>query len=201
MTHALTFFAHDRRNIETWTWQGFGFRCVDAIRKAEVIDVYNSSIKVKKANVPDISNIVEIHREHIKYYKKSPIFFPKNEEDPSRDLINWLSKDNHHLWIAYTENKAIGYMMLEPTGETYISEHKNIMNITGAYTTEEERGSKAGAMILNNIQKWLIDNDYPLCGVDFESINNLGSYFWTKYFTPYTYSLVRRIDERVLDIN
>jgi hypothetical protein len=32
-------------------------------------------------------------------------------------------------------------------------------------------------------------------GVDFESINPYGSGFWLKYFTAYTCSVVRRIDE------
>jgi hypothetical protein len=32
-------------------------------------------------------------------------------------------------------------------------------------------------------------------GVDYESINPSGAGFWQKYFTEYTHSVVRRIDE------
>lgn len=35
-------------------------------------------------------------------------------------------------------------------------------------------------------------------GVDYETVNPTALYFWTKYFTPYTYSYIRRIDERVV---
>ena len=45
----------------------------------------------------------------------------------------------------------------------------------------------------------LSDNQIPLVGVDYESINPKGNRFWFKHFLPYTYSLVRRIDERILD--
>lgn len=52
--------------------------------------------------------------------------------------------------------------------------------------------------MLSAIQKWLLENDYTHCGVDYESFNISGSNFWNKYFTPYTDSFVRRIDERIL---
>jgi len=35
--------------------------------------------------------------------------------------------------------------------------------------------------------------------VDFESINPSGSGFWLKFFHAYTNSVVRRIDDRILE--
>ncbi len=39
---------------------------------------------------------------------------------------------------------------------------------------------------------------YTRLGVDFESINPSGSGFWLKHFHAYTNSVVRRIDERIM---
>jgi len=39
---------------------------------------------------------------------------------------------------------------------------------------------------------------YTRLGVDYESINPSGSGFWLKYFTAYTHSVVRRIDETAI---
>lgn len=36
-------------------------------------------------------------------------------------------------------------------------------------------------------------------GVDYETLNLTALLFWSKYFKGYTYSFVRRIDERILD--
>lgn len=197
MSHAITFFAHDTDTVNTWFWMGFGMRCVDSIRESSPIEVRNSSITIKKADVSDIPSLAEIHGKHIEYYRKTPIFMPTEDEDPIEDLTKWLQSDNHHLWIAYHNDKPLGYMRIQPDGESFISEHHKVMNITGAYVSQDERKSGVGAMLLDEIQEWLLENDYPLCGVDFESINTTGSSFWNKYFTPYTYSLVRRIDERI----
>lgn len=197
-THALTFFAHDTETIDLWFWQGFGLRCVDSICESKKIPENNpSNIIIKKANELDIPALANIHRQHNMYYRNSPIFMPRINEDPVQDLTDWLKKVNHHLWAAYQDEKPLGYMRIQPNAETFVSEHKDIMNVTGAYVMESERKAGIGTMLLGAIQEWLLKNGYTLCGVDFESINITGSRFWNKHFIPYTYSMVRRIDERI----
>jgi len=200
-THAITLFPHNKETVDIWYWLGFGLRCVDAIRKSMPIpiNVKNPTMCIKKATLDDIPSIADIHFEHGQYYSKSPIFMPGMEtEDSTKYLTNWFKEENRHLWIAYEGDKALGYMKIQPQrAETFVSEHKDVMNIKGAYVLPKERNSGVGALLLGEIQNWLIENGYPLCAVDFESINPSGSNFWTKYFTPYTHSVVRRIDERV----
>jgi GNAT superfamily N-acetyltransferase len=199
LTHAITLFADDKDTIKEWFWQGFGLRCVDAIREVVPICVNNPSIIIAKADIRDIPALANIHRQHNLYYRSSPIFMPNKEEDPVVDLTNWLKRDNHHLWAAYQDKKPLGYMRIQPSAETFVSEYKDVMNITGAYVVDAERKTGVGTMLLGTIQDWLLKNGYTLCGVDFESINTAGSSFWNKHFTTYTYSMVRRIDERILD--
>lgn len=88
-------------------------------------------------------------------------------------------------------------MKIQPDAETFVSKHRDVMNITGAYVLESERKMGIGTMLLGAIQEWFLQNGYTLCGVDFESINITGSRFWNRYFVPYAYSMVRRIDERI----
>jgi GNAT superfamily N-acetyltransferase len=196
--HALTFFAHEQETIHTWFWLGFGLRCVDAIREVKPIQANNPAIHIRKTGLSDIPALAEIERGLHLHLRKSPMFMPIMEEDPIQHLTEWLSQPQHHMWVAYHDGKPLGYMRIEPIGETFVSEHASVMNITGAYVEDHERKSGVGVMLLGEIQQWLLQNGYPLCGVDFESFNPAGSNFWTKYFTPYTYSMVRRIDERII---
>lgn len=197
-THAITFFAHDQATIETWFWLGFGNRCVDAIRQVSPLNFSHPSIRIEKADVSHVPALAEIERVFHLYFRSSPMFMPRVEEDPIQALTEWLIQHNHHLWVAYRDGKPVGHMSIQPDAETFVSEHETVMNITGAYVVDEERHSGVGGLLLGAIQHWLSQNGYPLCGVDFESFNTAGSKFWNKYFTPYTYSLVRRIDERIL---
>ena len=69
-------------------------------------------------------------------------------------------------------------------------------NICGAYLRYEFRGTGIFTKLLGYTFDCLRESNIPLCGVDCESINPEAYGFWTKHFTPYTYSLVRRLDER-----
>lgn len=197
--HAITIFTPDKETIDAWFWLGFGLRCVDAIKQVSKLSGEASSdLQVKKAELSDIPPLGAIHKKHMLYYRKSPIFMPNQDEDPVKDLTEWLNEENHHLWIAYDKGEPIGYMRVQPTGESFISEHPDVMNITGAYVDERYRGINVGNTLLNVVEHWLQENGYKFLGVDYESINVSGSNYWNKQFTPYTFSMVRRIDERIL---
>jgi len=195
--HAITLFDQDKETIDTWFWLGFGLRCIDAMREVAPINIDKIIIDIKKVGEADISLLADLQNKLHNYFISSPIFMPLQDEDPIKYLNKWMSKDNHHLWMACSDEKPIGFMKFEPTGERFITEHPDIMNITGAYIDETARKLNVGTTLLGVIQEWLLENNYKLCGVDYESINSIGSNFWNKYFTPYTYSVVRRIDERV----
>ena len=62
----------------------------------------------------------------------------------------------------------------------------------------EHRGRGVYKNLLNYAINTLKTEGYTRLGVDFESINPSGSGFWLKYFNAYTKSVVRRIDERII---
>lgn len=200
VTHALTFFAQDKETIDTWFWLGFGLRCVDGIRQATPIEDVNPELVIKKAEVEDLPDIAEMNTRLVQYLNESPLFMPRRPGDSLKNLTEGLEEEGHHIWIAYHEGTPLGYMEIQPIGETYISEHPAIMHVSGAYVPDDQRRGKIGVTILDAIQRWLMENGYPLCGVDFESFNPTGGRFWTKHFIPYTFSLVRRIDERIIPL-
>ena len=198
VTHAITVFPHDRDLVDSLFWQGFGLRCIDAIKQTSTVSVRNSATRINKATSEDAIKLSGIHTQHNVYYRQSPIFMLKKNGDVVHEHYNWHSRENHHEWIAYRNDIPVGIMSVAPTAETFVAAHPSVMNIKGVYIVESERGTGVGTALLREVQEWLLQNDYQLCGVDFETINPLGNNFWMKYFTPYTYSLVRRIDERIL---
>jgi GNAT superfamily N-acetyltransferase len=203
INHLITLFCKDKVSVDTWLSLGFGNRCIDAIRSTETIcdlqelDGY-SFIKANKKHLPDIAQLCLQDGLH---FKNAPLFMvgdEKSVEDIMHDFAEWLSEDNHHLWIAYEKGQAVGYMRIQENGESFISEHPDMMNITGAYVTNECRGKGVAKYLLNRILIWLNKKGYSICGVDYESINVSGNNFWHKYFKPYTYSMFRHIDDRIL---
>lgn len=200
LNHTITIFSHDKEVVNTWFWMGFGLRCVDAMQELKNIkEDKNVDIEIRKAAYKDIDQMEDLYKKNNQYYEESPLFMPVSTEEGIEGLKDWYEKENHHLWIAYKDNKVVGFIRIQPNGETVISEHPEVMNITGAYVDDKYRKQRIGISLVNTIFKWLKENEYKLCGVDFESINIIGSNFWLKYFIPYTHSLVRHIDDRIVD--
>ena len=199
LSHAIVLFAHNEIQKDFWFENGFGKRCVDALSLVKSENHGFPKFTIKKADVSDLPNIAELHREHTLYYRNSPIFMPNKEEDSLEDLKNWFNQKNHHLWFSVINNEVLGYMRIQPRAESIVSYHNDVMNITGAYVKTTSRHQNIGSCLLEEVMNWLKSNDIPLCGVDYESINPIGAGFWEKHFTPYAISLTRRIDERILE--
>ncbi len=198
ITHAVTLFTHDGELVDTFFWFGFGLRCVDSIKEVSPADV-NMSANIRKV-LDDLPALAELHEEHNLFYRGSPMFMPNPREDPVLDLRNWLEKENRHIWIAYEDGEPVGYVRIQPSAESFVSEYEGVMNITAAYVKSEHRNTGVARRLLETVECWLMDTGYTLCGVDFESLNPLGSAFWNRYFTPYNHTLVRRVDERILSL-
>lgn len=199
-THAITVFAGDVGLRERLVYNGFGMRCVDAIREAGSIRMPHSddTIRILESEPHLFEGAAEIHRKHNEYYRQSPMFMPNADEDPIRDQDEWNSGEDHHEWLAFRGERPIGLMRLGPHGENFVSRQPSVMNIKGTYVVEKERGSGVATLLLATADSWAKEHGYELLGVDYETINPLGSRYWERYFVPYTYSLVRRIDERIV---
>lgn len=197
LSFTATLLAHDKGLLEEFNILGFGMRCMDSIRRTSRINTFNDNVIIYKAQNKDLIGISLLHQYHHEYYRSSPIFMPREPEDALADLTEWMSHENHHLWIAKKENEAIGYIRIQPNGESIVSKNHQLMNITGLYVSEMYRNSGVASLLLDEVQKFLIEQKIDLCGVDFETINHRAYQFWNRYFLPYTISVARRIDERV----
>ncbi len=197
LSHAITMYAHDDAAVNAWFWQNFGLRCVDAIRSLN--DMYlgeKGAFDIRRVTPESAGALLELHREHLRYYKRAPMFMKVHEACSLEELCGWLSQKDHYIWAAFEDEAPAAYMMLRHGGETFASEDEKSMNICGAYVKSSLRGTGYGAAILQSIVSWLRENGFERLGVDYESFNIQGSRFWQKHFTPFTYSLTRRIDER-----
>lgn len=195
-SHAITLYAQDAETVNNFFWLGFGLRCIDSITEIKHLSLSNNMVVIKKADVGDLDSISELYVNYEDYFTTSPLFMFRERED-IEDLKKWLMDGNKHLWIAYLHAKPVGFMQIEDNGESFISEHSDVMNITGAFVDSEQRSNGIANSLLIRVFSWMKENNYTLCGVDFESFNVSGSRFWNKFFEPYTYSVVRRIDERI----
>ncbi|MDF2588941.1 MAG: putative glycosyl hydrolase [Anaerocolumna sp.] len=195
VSHAIGLYAHDTKTLNNFFYNGFGLRCIDAIRPLDDIPLMEGTKCEYTELKKDEFNKLHIHQNAlISHLGSSPIFMtypPKSEEE----FLGGITESTR-FFAAKVNGESIAYIKIDLEGENFACEDTSMMNICGAYCLPEHRGNG----ISNNLLSFLVSSlkleGFSRLGVDFESFNPTARGFWLKYFTPYTNSVVRRIDEK-----
>ncbi|RPI86384.1 MAG: GNAT family N-acetyltransferase [Chloroflexi bacterium] len=199
-THAVTILAYDETAAYAWFWNGFGLAVVDAIRGMDEIPLEKpTGFIIRKATENDIAELVLIEREHWHHYEKPPVLMFANTGRNSAEFSEFLSQEVNSIWIAASGSELTSYMVFESSSEgaTPVVGSETTIAITGAFTKPEFRGKGAAPALLNASLQEYRQKGYTRCSVDFESFNPEAAGFWTKYFQPVCYSVMRNPEKLI----
>ncbi len=198
VSHAICLYAHDEEAKQQLFRYGFGMRCADAIRPMETIDhALCSGYEFLELPGEDRAYVYPLYAALNEHYCSSPLFMNRQPDTPE-EFLDLSEKNKKRFFAAKTGGKICAYMEVSDQGETFAASGERYRHITGAYCMPEHRGRGVYKNLLNHVIDTLKTEGYTRLGVDFESINPSGSGFWLKFFHVYTNSVVRRIDERIM---
>lgn len=192
---AMSRYANNEEVNKSLCLNSFGIRCSDAILSLQdyTFDDRNPEIVIEELKGAEKLKIKELYEKLKKHLVQSPCFFPTPQDQTQR----WFENNNIRILAARQGNKIAGYMAIDDEAETFLTERKDMSNICGAYVTEEYRSQGVAKQLLDAVVEICIREGRSYLGVDYETVNPTALHFWTKYFVPYTYSFIRRIDERI----
>lgn len=198
LSHAVGVYSHDQEAINSFFWNGFGMRTIDAVRLMEPIGNKTSqgNIVFKELEKDRYAEIHPLRNGIIDHLNKSPMFMPRKKANKAQ-FIKYVSESNRRYFVAEDLGEVIAYIKLTEEGESFVGDHESMINIQGAFMRAEYRGSNIYSDLLSYMISQLKDEKYKRLGVDCESFNPTARGFWLKYFAPYIFGLTRRIDERI----
>ena len=196
-THLISVLVNDKEMINTLFWHGFGMAVVDTMRDFSNMRGPVAGVEIRRANIDDLDVIVSLDHELARYLAGPPIFVAMTEKRSKEYHEKWLSKSKNALWLASDKGEVVSYMKICPLNEDYVITDEKTAWIQGAYTKERLRGKGIGTALLKRSLDWAQSQGYERCAVDFESENASANAFWTKYFEPVCFSLIRHIDKRI----
>lgn len=199
LSHAIALYAHDREALASFFWNGFGLRCVDAIRGVDpIIGGDASGCVLRELTLEEAAErIVPLKNLLLEHLRKTPAFIPLYFTVDAEQMMEEYKERSSRYFVAELDVQTVAFIETTPAGENFACEDPSMMNICGAYMYPEFRGSGIYTKLLSYLINTLAKEGYTRCGVDFESFNPTASGFWLKYFIPYTHSVTRRIDERI----
>jgi len=200
LSHAITLYYHDEKSINTWFHLGFGLRLIDSLKKLKDFPSpkLDPNLELSELTKETIRDFLHLAEDFHFYFEQAPLFMPQEPQDEEKALKNFLQKEEHYLYGLYYDKKPISYMKLRPIGENVLSYDENFIHVCGLYVDPSFQSKGIASSFLYLVCKKMQEKGYKLLGVDFESFNTKGANFWHKHFTPYTYTLTRRIDEGIV---
>lgn len=199
LSYAICVYSHDVEVMTSLTMNGFGIRCSDAIRNVDKpLNIQsNTEYSYEEIHYSEAGCLLSLKNSLSRHLRKSPTYFP-NEELSEQSFVARCNKRQSRFFVAKDKSEIIGYLELKNDGETFITEEPDYLHICGAYLKENYRGKNILQSLLSFVLETLKNDGIKRLGVDCETINPTALRFWGKYFDRYTYSFVRRIDERIL---
>ena len=200
VSHAICLYAHDEELQRQLFHYGFGLRCLDAIRPMELIDCetcanYNFT-ELPKA---EYHSVYPLQLALYRHYCESPFFMKRKPETQEEFTVSSMQEGGRYF-VAKQNGKLCAFLKISASGETFVATGDTYRHIRGAYCLPEHRGKGLYQNLLNFTISTLKREGYTRLGVNFESFNPTARGFWLKYFTAYTNSVVRRIDERITQV-
>lgn len=196
-SHSIGLFFHDRKALSSFFWNGFGLRCVDAMRPMKSLGLpVTPGYAYRELAGRERERILPLRRGLLEHLSSSPCFMRHPPKEEEKELRESLQGDTR-IFAAFHDGKPAAFLELRGEGENFLTEAPSVKNICGAYCLPSHRGNNVMQSLLEQVISVLGAEGYQALGVDFESFNSAGSRFWLKYFTPYTGGVVRRIDENV----
>lgn len=201
MSHSICLYAHDEAAHRLFFRYGFGERCVDAVRTLEPVRCASGgAYELEEVPAQECQEVypfeVALHR----HFLRSPFFMNRS----LADFEAWRAEkqqEKARWFVAKHSGRMCAYLEISRAGETFISESAEYAHVTGAYCVPEHRGSGMYADLLRYAMAVLQREGYRYLGTDYESINPAAAGFWPKHFQEYTHGVVRRIDERIAQID
>jgi len=193
--HAISLYRHNSPSIEAFFSCGFGLRCIDAVRPlANFEHSVCEGVSFEELTKSDVAKIRDMRNALSTHLGESPCFMRSSPVERERWIARAEARDSR-LFIAVYNAEPIAFIEVHDSGENFASDDKSMKNICGAYCLPQYRGKGIMTGLLNYVITHINSGEINSLGVDFESFNLPANGFWLKYFTAYTYSVTRRIDE------
>ncbi len=198
VSHAIGLYAFDQEVLQMFFRNGFGMRCMDAIKRVEQHPIVSQEgFRYQELEAEERELAYPLDAMLNAHYRKSPFFMNRTLHTKER-FLDLCAEENARIFVTLYEGQICAYLKITEEGETFLATGKKYRHITGAFCLPEFRGNKIMLNLLNFAETELAKSGIQTLGVDFETINPTAYYFWLKYFKAYTISVVRRIDERIL---
>lgn len=197
----ITVYAHDEEIIRLFTFLQFGIQCEEEIRNTEDAILVKLDVSIRELSKEEIRNhwsdIWSLVFRLIEHLRQSPVFYPGTEF--TEELYKeYFMEHATQVYIAEDGNHIIGLLDANRDGNNFITDDELCYNVGDIFVIEEYRGNGIARELLRFVNYTLREKGIEQLWVEHGTANPNARGFWNKYFSTFSYTLVRDIDYSLL---
>ena len=198
LTHEVTLFSHDDTALQSFFYNVFGACVIYAVmdlNKREFSTKEINGIELKELKEHRYNEIMELQNGLLSHLRSSPVFLPYLEE--TKQTFSRIKGKRY--FTAQKDGSIIAYIRVQEEAGNFVAKLKDTLNISGAYMKPQYRGSGIYSALLEFLAASAKQEGYGRLSVDYETYNPNAMRFWSKNFEPYTTTLTRKIEPKILE--
>lgn len=196
-------YAHDADVITSYVLNQFGILCTDTIKNIEtpICETFKGSYNYVELTKQDIiankTVLLQLWSRLRNHLRKSPTYYP-GVEFTDDVYWNYINDSSTRLFVARDGVEIIGILDASRDGNCFANIDDKTMNVGDLYILESYRGQNVAQELLQFANGIFINEGYKRLWVEHGTTNPNAIRFWDKYFSRFTYTLTRTIDERII---
>ncbi|TWH78361.1 GNAT family N-acetyltransferase [Sedimentibacter saalensis] len=196
-------YSHDKEVISSFVLNQFGILCTDAIKNIDTpfCDTNTYILKYSELTKHDIllhrESLLKLWRSLAKHLQASPTYY-YGEEFTDDAYWEYINDVNTRLFVAMDEGEIIGILDASCDGNCFANSDKYTINVGDLYLKSAYRGKNIAQELLQYVSNVLKKKNYKRLWVEHGTTNPNAQRFWDRYFSRFTYTLTRNIDERIV---
>lgn len=180
--HAVFVPSFDRDLVDAWFRLSFGGSAVLAMRETEAVRPVDAGVVIRRSTPDDLVASARLDRAMRDSMRPSPSFSESDDwtdDDYVDDWRDTWTDDRFVHFVAERDGRVVGHSLL------YHRPHdlrvpKDSIDLAGASTFDELRGSGIGRALTEYVIGWAYANGHPTMTTDWRMTNLLASRFWPR---------------------
>ena len=182
LRHAVFVPSHDAGLVDAWFRLSFGASAVLATRETVAEEPPAPAVEIRRSTPDDLDAAARLDLEMRRSMIPAPSFSQPDTWEHEQYVEDWRDtwdEEQFVHFVAEHDSRVVSHMLVYKRPHD-LRVPKDSIDLAGASTLPEARGSGAGRALTEHVLHWAHENGYPTMITDWRMTNLLASRFWPK---------------------
>lgn len=192
----IKLYAHDSEILQLFSFLQFGIQCEEGVHFTSEPIPSTSLSMIHELSKEELqtrwTEIWGVLQQLFLHLQQSPVFYP-GKEFTEELYQEYLMMEETRVFVAEIDGAIIGIIDANEDGNGFITNFNDFYNVGDIFVENAYRGQQIAQNLLAYVNQSLMEKGIHVLWVEHGTANPTARGFWNKYFSTYSYTMIRDI--------